>query len=488
MKVYLPLIALFLCAGCAAPPAEAPGTTAPARTTTITFTSKSPEAIEHVRAGERLFDNLRTDEARREFEEALRLDAGFVLAQAFHGQSVPGAQGLAELSKAAAAAGSLPEAERSLVQGLDAERRGEFAAARAAYENVVQLAPDDFRGHYYVGRRLLNDQRYQDAVEHLKKATSLNRDAGGAQNMLGYAALRQRDAEGAIAAFTEYARILPQEPNTQDSLGEGLLAAGRFAEAEAAFRKALELSPQFWNAHEGIAFAKFYSGSWAAGRDALNQAKQTATRTADKIGLDDELAAAALAQRNVADALRISDATAKTPGATPADLALQPVRRAAILVEADRAREALPLLASALQAAGSGQLPPGLSRNLRREALRTQISAEARLGDAAAAAKSSAMLDEDAQARPDDPGAQSAMHFGRGELAMAQKKPADAQKHFAACAPEDDLARWRGMTAAEMAGDKAAAASARDTLLKVYQRDPLHLIIRSRIGAAPRTT
>jgi len=71
---------------------------------------------------------------------------------------------------------------------------------------------------------------------------------------------------------------------------------------------------------------------------------------------------------------------------------------------------------------------------------------------------------------------------------MAQKKPADAVAHFTECSPEDDMARWRGMMAAESARDKTAASAARETLMKTYVRDPLHLIIRSRLGASPRTT
>ena len=488
MKLRLLLVAASLCAGCAAQPATTPGTEAPASGTIVPITSKSPEAVEHLKKGEVMLDNLRVDDAQREFDAALKLDPDFVLARAYHGQAMPGGEGLAEIGKAAAAAGSLPESERALVQGFDAERRGDFTAAKAAYTKVSELAPDDWRGHYALGRRLLNEQRYGEAVDHLKKATSVNSQAGGAQNMIGYAALRQRDPDAAITAFNEYVRILPQEPNAHDSLGEALLGAGKFADAEAEFRKALELSPQFWNAHEGIAMAKFYAGDWAGGRAALNAAKSAATRAADKVGIDDELAAAAVAQRNYAEALRINDAASKTEGATPFDLTVVPVRRASILVAAGRPKDALPVLTTAIQTAGSGQLPPGASRNLRREALRTQVAAQARLGDAAAAEKTSAMLDQDAQARPDDPTAQSAMHYGRGELAMAQKKPADALKHFGECSPEDDMARWRGIAAAQAAGDKAAAESARQTLTKTYVRNPLNLIIWAQLSARPRTT
>jgi tetratricopeptide (TPR) repeat protein len=487
MKIRLLVAAACCLAGCSMQPGTPPAE-APAQSTTVTMTSKSSEAIEHLKKGEMLFDNLRVVEAQKEFEAALHADPDFVLAHAFHGQALPGAEGLAELDRAAAAAGSLPESERALVEGIHAERRGDFASARAAYEKVAQTAPEDFRGHYYLGRRLLTGEQYAEAIEHLKRATAINADAGGAQNMLGYASLRQGDPDGAIAAFTEYVRLLPQEPNPQDSLGEGLMAAGRFEEAEAAFRKALDLSPEFWNAHEGMALTKFYRGDWAGGRDALMQAKAAALRVGDKVSVDDELAAAAVAQRNYAEALRIYDATTKTAGAAPGDVAFVPLRRAFILIESGRQKQAMPLLSAAMQQAASGELPPGASRNLKREALRAQAYAEARLGDAAAAAKTSAMLDADATARPDDPAAQSAMHYGRGELAMAQKKPADAVAHFKACSQEDDMARWRAMSAAEAAGDKATAASERDTLLRVYKRDPLHLIIRSRLAAPSRTT
>ena len=129
------------------------------------------------------------------------------------------------------------------------------------------------------------------------------------------------------------------------------------------------------------------------------KAKETATRWADKIQMDDELVAVAAAQRNTAQALKLLDAIEKTVGPQPSDVAFVPLRRGQVLLDAGRAQEALAPIAAALTAADSGTLPPGLSRNLRREALRARVTAEAQTSDVAAAQKTSAALDADAAAR-----------------------------------------------------------------------------------------
>jgi tetratricopeptide (TPR) repeat protein len=475
----------LVCAGCGASPSvEAP---AEATAAVMTITTSSPEARTHFEKGEVLLDNLRNDEAAEQFNQALALDPNFVLARAYLGQATPGPEGLKLMEAAKGSASGLPEAERTLIDGIAAVRSGSNGAAVTAFRRVTEVAPGDWRGHYLLGQTLLFDQKYDAAADALTKSTGINADAGGAQNMLGYVELRRRDPGAAIAAFNEYVRILPQEPNPQDSLGEALLAAGKFQESEAAFQKALTLSPEFWNAHQGIAYARFYAGDWAGGREALAKAKATATRPSERVTLDDDLAAAAIAQRNTAEALRILDASEKTEGAGPADLAFVPVRRAQALIAGGRARQALAPLDAALKIADGGQLPQGFSRNLRRATLRTRITAEAVLGDAAAAEKTAAMLDQDASSRPDDPLAQSAMHYGRGQLATAQGKPADARAHFGQCSGEDETCRGQAVAAAEKAGDAAAAGAAREDALKVYARDPDHLIVRSGL-AAPQMT
>jgi tetratricopeptide (TPR) repeat protein len=451
---------------------------------------ESPEAIDHYNKGLALFDNVRTAEAAEEFGAALKAAPDFVLAHAFHGFVTPGPEGLKEIEQAASAASTLPEANRAQVESLLANRRGETAKAIELLTRVAQLTPMDWRAHYALGQSLLNNLQYDAAAKELSRATELNPNAGPALNSLGYAALRQGNAEQAVVAFQKYATVMPQEPNAQDSLAEALMAAGRFRESEAAFHKALELSPQFWNALEGIAYTKFYTGNWAAGQDALGKARDAAPRRTDKLGVQQEIAFVALAHGNAADAQATLNAMEKTADVQPTDIALVPVWRAQVLIEGGKYPEALAEIATALQRVDAGQYPPGPTSNVRRQGLQTRVTAEARMGDKAAAQTTATALQKEATDRPGDAAAQIAMHYALGMLAVAQDDPASAKSHLSQCAGEDDYCGWQLLLASQKAGDAAGTSATKKQLLRLYKRDPLHLYLRSRIVAkgAKQTT
>ena len=485
MRYVSVLVSMALMSACSSQPAPpAAQSAAPA---TIPITTKSDEARAHFDKGHMLFENLRQAEAVAELDQAVKLDPDFLSARMLRGVVTPGPDGVKELDAAVALAGSLPEAERLYIAGAAAVRHGEFEKAEASVTRLTELAPGDARAFYALGQVQLFAQKYADAAAALRKATELNPSSGGAQNMLGYAALRQGDTAGAIAAFEQYTRILPQEPNSHDSLGEALLAAGRFTDAEAAFQKSLDLSPQFWAAHEGIAYARSYAGDWAGGRAAFTKGKDTATRWPDKMQMEDGLVAAAAAQREFAQALRILDALEKTPGPQPSDLALVPLRRGLVYIDWGRPRQALAPLNTAIATADSGTLPPDLIRTLKREGLRLRAMAETGLGDAAAAEKTSAALDAEAAAHRDDVLLQSAMHQGRAMMLVAKGDVKAAQAEFSQCSQEDLICLWQAVVAADKAGDKTTAASTRDAVLKVYRRDPAGLVLRSRLASAPAT-
>ena len=146
-----------------------------------------------------------------------------------------------------------------------------------------------------------------------------------------------------------------------------------------------------------------------------------------------------------------------------------------------RAREALVPIAAANKTIDSGVLPPGPTRFLRRQALVVRVAAEAQVKDVTAVKKTSAELDMEANATPGIAPIQSAMHFGRGLLAVASGDAAGARAHFNQCSRIDEWCKWEGVLAAEKASDKAGATAARDTLLKLYLRNQTHLIVRSRL-------
>jgi tetratricopeptide (TPR) repeat protein len=491
MKRWIAATALLTLAACSAEKPATPDTQSGARATaaTMTITSKSPEAIEHFRKGGTLFDNLRTAEAAAEFTKALELDPDFALARALAGQNTPGPEGLKQMEQAAQAAASLPEAERAYIEGLLAGRRNEPDRARTSFTRVTQLAPGDPHGFVALGSLEFGQRNFAAAVQALKKATEIDPNDGAALNQLGYAALLQGDTEGAIANFTKYAQLLPQEPNAQDSLGEALLAAGKFTDAEAAFRKAAALSPQFWNAWQGVAYVKFYSGDPEGANEALAKARDAAQLPNDKVTVDTERAALTAAAGNQAQALSILGTAAKTADALP-QAALVPVFRGILSVEAGRPRDALADINSVLKRADSGELPASLSRNLRVQALRARATAETAMGDAAAAAKTSAALADEAKQHPDDLLAQSAMHFAEGAAALAKKDYRVAADHFGKCDMQDYYCQMYLVDAAQRAGDTAKATSVRDALMKLYVRNPVYATVRARLSAkpAPRTT
>jgi hypothetical protein len=71
-------------------------------------------------------------------------------------------------------------------------------------------------------------------------------------NALGYRLLRAGSVAEAIEVFRLNARVFPMSANVWDSLGEAVLAAGRRDEAIAAYRRALEIDPEFASAAQAL--------------------------------------------------------------------------------------------------------------------------------------------------------------------------------------------------------------------------------------------
>ncbi len=99
---------------------------------------------------------------------------------------------------------------------------------------------------------MMSEGKKKEGAKVLHEALASGIESGVADetsvNLLGYSYLGAEKTDMAIAIFTFNVKQFPQSSNVYDSLGEGLMKAGRTKEALDNYRKSLELDPGNSNA------------------------------------------------------------------------------------------------------------------------------------------------------------------------------------------------------------------------------------------------
>jgi tetratricopeptide (TPR) repeat protein len=157
----------------------------------------------------------------------------------------------------------------ALKQELDVRRAGPPPALRrtpdaAAAEAARQLGahgPEPSRIVVNLGNTLLQQGRYDEAIEQYGEALRLKPGLAEAHVNWGIALRAKGDAEGAVQKYLEALQLDPLLPDAHYSLGIALLETGRRASAEKAFRRALELRPDFPAARQALAGLEAPPGS-----------------------------------------------------------------------------------------------------------------------------------------------------------------------------------------------------------------------------------
>ena len=377
---------------------------------------------------------------------------------------------MAELDKAKTLAAKLPESERLVIEGAHASRRGDRGGdARRVHEGVRARA----------GRLAdLADARLDaidtgdpaKAVKLFEKALAVKPDLAFAQDGLAYGQAGLRAWDAAIAAAKKQVELLPKQPNPQDTLGEILLMAGKFDDAEKAFQAALALEAKYNTAWQGVALARAYRGDWKGAFEANESQNAGAVDTYDSVGVIKDGAWLALAADNLPDAIaRLdvieADAEAKN---TPA-FAFAALDRAAMLQLAGKSADAVKWLETGR---ARGEALPGFSKALvsRDRAIGVLRNAALAATASADAEKLLAGLDGDAKASG-DPTSQSYASWGHGLAAWAKTGAKDAVADLSKCRPQLLACRFDLAAAQRKAGDAAGADATEKQIRELPQRE-----------------
>ena len=387
-------------------------------------TTTSVEAWKAYAEGSRLHERLQEKEAQAFFEKAVEADPGFAMALAklsiVHGNLGNPDKARAYSAKAVAKAESLPPAERFYIEGrhysLDPSTMDQSIAA---YQKVVDVAPDHTAARNNLAQQLLDQRRYPEALVHLEELRRRGMTFPGSYMSLAQAYVATGRPDKAREALAEYAAEHPDRAASFENLAYFELAQGRTDAALASFDKAAALEPDD--------VLKIESGRFVAHalRDEWPQAEAAARRLQAS---DDprqqweggaSLAMASLYRGDVGEARRLAAEGAKT-GRTAEERVGARLFRARLEADLGRHQEAL--------AEAEGALREKVEEpKLRAEGHAVRALSLTRLGRKAEAEKSLAEVDAFLATIPRPLAEPQRLHL-QGEIALARGDHAAARE------------------------------------------------------------
>lgn len=127
----------------------------------------------------------------------------------------------------------------------DQLRRGDYEAALALAQAVVDRQPQDARARFYLGLTLHKTKRYAIALTALEAAAAAPREAFPeavhASHYLGWCRYYLGDLAGARAAFAAHVAAVPDYDDSHFGLGVIAFDEDRLDDARASFERALAI-------------------------------------------------------------------------------------------------------------------------------------------------------------------------------------------------------------------------------------------------------
>jgi eukaryotic-like serine/threonine-protein kinase len=241
------------------------------------------EALRHYQLGIDYQKRYLTSESIGELEQAVRLDPQFAsayLALSFD-YNFEGDLRKAEETdhKIEQLQSRLPRREQLLFQVNHARRSRDVEAIIHALEAVIAEFPRDTDSRASLGVFLLGMNQADHAIDILREGLTYDPKDENAWNILGYAYAIKGDQAAALQANDKYIAIRPGDPNPADTRGDIFFWVGHDDDAIAAYRKVLELKPDFQNYEEYVKLAEVYAdqGKYALAETSLQEFAQHTT-------------------------------------------------------------------------------------------------------------------------------------------------------------------------------------------------------------------
>ena len=212
------------------------------------------EAYKHYQKGRDYAARFLFEDAIREYEQAVQLDPQFALAYLWMADALSQEGDLRKsheiFTKVEQLQSHLSRKDQLWYQVRSAQRGQDPEAASKGLEALVAEFPRDnqARSTYAIVLNTLGHR--PEAKKVLNDGLALDANDDVVLNVLAYMEAADGHADAALAALDKYAALRPGDPNPFDTRGDVLFMLHRDDEALAAYRKELELRPDFSH-HDG---------------------------------------------------------------------------------------------------------------------------------------------------------------------------------------------------------------------------------------------
>lgn len=149
--------------------------------------------------------------------------------------------------------GPSPETLKTIKEGVEAMRKGDWKQAAAAWEKCVKLDPANAGAWTNLGKVQLQQQKTDAAIASLEKAVALQPTLAEAWSALGMAYESVKAPMRAVSCLTRAVHENPADARTRNSLAIVLKHVGWTGAAESELQKALDLDPRYSEAHFNLA-------------------------------------------------------------------------------------------------------------------------------------------------------------------------------------------------------------------------------------------
>jgi Flp pilus assembly protein TadD len=137
--------------------------------------------------------------------------------------------------------------------------RGSISLAVDSYQRAIRQDPRDVRAYVLLGSLQESQGKWQDAMQVYQKALGVQPDNPAAANNLAYLLLEHGgNTDVALSLAQTARRLMPEMPNTADTLAWAYINKGAFGLAVDLLQEATNASPAnpTYHYHLGIAYQK----------------------------------------------------------------------------------------------------------------------------------------------------------------------------------------------------------------------------------------